>query len=149
MKIAFLAVLILVTLFVALMMFRVKRSEEMKIVRFAPLPNSPNCVSTESQSSDPRTLVPIAYKKPTEEVKSILKSEITQLPRTKLSEDDGQYLRFEFKSNLFGFIDDVEFRIDDTAKKILFRSGSRVGHSDFGVNKKRMEMIRALLAEKI
>ena len=58
------------------------------------------------------------------------------------------YLAFEFRSALFRFVDDVEFLFDEAAKEIRFRSASRVGHSDLGVNRKRMKTIaRAFAAE--
>ena len=55
------------------------------------------------------------------------------------------YVYAEARSRVFGFVDDVEFRFDDSAKKIDFRSASRVGRRDFGVNRSRMETIRELL----
>jgi uncharacterized protein (DUF1499 family) len=51
------------------------------------------------------------------------------------------YVRAEFRSTIFRFVDDVEFLFDEKAKRLQFRSASRVGRSDFGVNRKRMEEI--------
>ncbi|HEY9596037.1 MAG TPA: DUF1499 domain-containing protein, partial [Cyanophyceae cyanobacterium] len=42
-----------------------------------------------------------------------------------------------------GFVDDVEFFLDDNANVIQVRSASRLGESDLGVNRKRIETIRA------
>jgi uncharacterized protein (DUF1499 family) len=53
------------------------------------------------------------------------------------------YLHAEFRSALFGFVDDVEFRMDETAGRIDVRSASRTGYFDFGVNRRRVEEIRA------
>ena len=53
------------------------------------------------------------------------------------------YLRAEFRSRLFRFVDDVELLVDPEAARIEIRSASRVGHSDLGVNRKRVEVIRA------
>jgi uncharacterized protein (DUF1499 family) len=47
------------------------------------------------------------------------------------------------------FVDDVEFLFDDTNKKIHVRSASRVGYSDMGVNRKRVEELRKLLNERL
>lgn len=53
-------------------------------------------------------------------------------------EKSPSYIRAEFKSSVFKFVDDVEFFIDDKEKIIHFRSASRSGYYDFGVNKKRI-----------
>ena len=51
------------------------------------------------------------------------------------------YLHVEFRSAVFGFVDDVEFVVDDAARVIHFRSASRTGWYDFGVNRRRMTQI--------
>jgi uncharacterized protein (DUF1499 family) len=53
------------------------------------------------------------------------------------------YLHAEFASALFGFVDDVEFVVDPGASSIQVRSAARMGYSDMGVNRKRVEAIRA------
>ena len=55
------------------------------------------------------------------------------------------YIAAEFSSKLMGYVDDVEFRKTEDAVHV--RSASRVGHSDMGVNRKRVETLRAALAE--
>ena len=59
------------------------------------------------------------------------------------------YLHYEFTSLLLRFVDDVEFVFDDEAKTIHFRSASRTGYGDLGVNRARMEQVRALVGEKL
>ncbi len=66
---------------------------------------------------------------------------ITAMERSKIVTAEGAYVHAEFRSKLFGFVDDVEFQIDESAGLIHFRSASRLGHSDLGVNRKRMERI--------
>jgi len=56
--------------------------------------------------------------------------------------EEGMYWHIEFRSRVFGFVDDVEFLFDATARLIHVRSASRVGHSDLGVNRARVEKIR-------
>jgi uncharacterized protein (DUF1499 family) len=58
------------------------------------------------------------------------------------------YVHAEFRSALFRFVDDVEFLFDETAKRLHFRSASRVGRSDYGVNRKRMKEIGRELQER-
>ena len=67
-------------------------------------------------------------------------------PRTKVTSHDATTVRAEFTTPLMRFVDDGMFVIDDTAKLIHFRSASRVGYGDHGVNRKRMEEIRTRFA---
>jgi uncharacterized protein (DUF1499 family) len=109
-----------------------------------PCPASPNCVST--QATDTRhAIAPIRYRRSRVEAKEALKAVIRALPRTNLVEETDSYLHYEFTSLLFRFVDDVEFLFDDESKTIHFRSASRTGYGDFGVNRRRMEVIRSLL----
>lgn len=114
----------------------------------APCPSSPNCVSTQSQDED-HAIVPIRYRKSQAEAKEALKEAIRLLPRTTLVEEDGSYLHYEFTSLIMRFVDDVEFLFDDETKTIHFRSASRTGYGDLGVNRRRMEEIRSLLGSKV
>jgi uncharacterized protein (DUF1499 family) len=116
----------------------------------APCPSSPNCVSTLTPASDERHAIPpYRYTKSRAESKETLKGVIATLPRTKLVEEGEAYLHYEFTSRLLRFVDDVEFIFDDEAKTIHFRSASRIGYGDYGVNRDRMEEIRVLANGKI
>jgi len=79
----------------------------------------------------------------------VLKTVIAGLPRTRLVEEDETYLHYEFTSLLLRFVDDVEFLFDDEAKAIHFRSASRTGYGDLGVNRRRMEDIRSRIEGKL
>ena len=114
----------------------------------APCPSSPNCVSTQAQAKS-HIIAPFRYRKSRVEAKKALKEAVRLLPRAKLVVEDESYLHYEFTSLLLRFIDDVEFLFDDEAKTIHFRSASRTGYRDFGVNRKRMEQVRALVSEKL
>jgi len=116
--------------------------------QLTPCPSSPNCVSTQAQDEGHAT-EPFRYRKSRAEAKEALKEVIRSLPRTKLVEEDESYLRYEFTSLLLRFVDDVEFLFDDETKTVHFRSASRTGYSDFGVNRKRMEQVRVLVREKL
>lgn len=114
--------------------------------KLAPCLNSPNCVS--SAATDPRhAIAGFVLDRSPGTAKKELKQAASKLPRAKLISETDIYLHFEFRSLLFRFVDDVEFHIDDATNKIHVRSSSRVGHSDFGVNRRRVEAIRALLPE--
>lgn len=111
-------------------------------------PSSPNCVSTQAQ--DPgHAIAPFRYRKSRAEAKEALKELVRSLSRTKLVEEDESYLHYEFTSLLFRFVDDVEFLFDDDTKTIHFRSASRTGYGDLGVNRTRMEQVRALMAQRL
>jgi uncharacterized protein (DUF1499 family) len=120
----------------------------MSRARLEPCPSSPNCVST--QLSDERhAIVPFRYRKSRAEAREALKQTVRSLPRTKLVEEDESYLHYEITSLLFRFVDDVEFLFDDETKTIHFRSASRTGYGDLGVNRWRMEEIRSLIEGKV
>jgi uncharacterized protein (DUF1499 family) len=63
--------------------------------------------------------------------------------RATIVEEKADYLHAEMRSLIFRFVDDVEFSLDADAGLINVRSASRVGYSDFGVNRRRMQRIRA------
>ena len=65
------------------------------------------------------------------------------MPRARVSMNTGEFLHIEFTSKVFRFIDDVEFYFDEPGI-LHFRSASRIGHSDMGVNRDRMEEIERL-----
>lgn len=108
--------------------------------QLSPCPESPNCVCSQCDSLD-HQMNPWDYSGSTADAMTDLKSSISILPRTQIVEADDDYLYAESKSLLFRFVDDVEFFIDDIEKKIHFRSASRVGRSDLGVNRKRMKKL--------
>jgi uncharacterized protein (DUF1499 family) len=104
-------------------------------------PQSPNCVS--SQSTDEKHYIePLHYEGPMREARDTILTIIRSMKRTKIIVITDEYIRAEFVSALFRFVDDVEFYFNDESKKIHIRSVSRVGYSDLGVNRKRMEQIR-------
>ena len=115
-----------------------------------PCPDSPNCVSTLAQSLDSRhAIAPYRFSRTKSDAKAVLKTVIAGLPRTRLVEEDETYLHYEFTSLLLRFVDDVEFLFDDETKAIHFRSASRTGYGDLGVNRRRMEDIRSRIEGKL
>ena len=116
--------------------------------RLPPCPSSPNCVSTQAQDAG-HAIPPFRYRKSRVEAKEALKEVIRSLPRIKLVEEDESYLHYEFTSLLLRFVDDVEFLFDDETKTLHFRSASRTGYGDLGVNRTRMEQVRALVGGKM
>jgi uncharacterized protein (DUF1499 family) len=109
--------------------------------RLAPCPDSPNCVSSQA-GDDAHRMDPIPFTGDADAAWIRLKAALANQPRTTVVEERGDYLRVEAVSLVFRFVDDVEFLMDRDEKVIHFRSASRVGRSDLGVNRKRMEAIR-------
>jgi uncharacterized protein (DUF1499 family) len=110
--------------------------------KLASCPSTPNCVN--SQSQDPQHgIEPLSYNSTLTEAMAKLKAVIESQQRTKIITETDNYLYAEFTSALMGFVDDVEFLLDDSNKVIQVRSASRLGKSDLGVNRKRIETIRA------
>ena len=109
-----------------------------------PLPpcrRTPNCVST--QASDPaRKMDPIPYRGTPAEARERLLALLRAWPRTRIVREEPGAVAVECRSRIFRFVDDVDFRFDDEARLIHFRSASRLGKSDFGVNRRRMEEMR-------
>ncbi len=109
--------------------------------QFAACPDSPNCVSTQA-TDEKHAIDPIPFPGTKAEAKKRLLTIIHSLPRTRVVEDKPDYLHVEFTSRILRFIDDTEFFLGVTDRMIHFRSASRLGHSDLGANRQRMETIR-------
>ncbi len=120
----------------------------MMVKSLQPCPSSPNCVSTQA-SDQGHGIAPYRYQKNQATAKEALKTILGLQPRAELVEETEAYLHYEFTSLLLRFVDDVEFVLDDVAKTIHFRSASRTGYSDLGVNRRRMEDIRKLVEGKL
>ncbi len=75
-----------------------------------------------------------------------LQTVILAMPRTKIITAEGNYLYAEFTSAFMGYVDDVEFFANPDKGIIEVRSASRLGESDLGVNRQRIEAIRANFA---
>ncbi len=109
--------------------------------RLKPCPDSPNCVNSQAAPADDHFIEPLAYAGTRAEARQRLLEIINETPRTRIIDNREDYIRVEFKSRLFRFVDDVEFYFPDEPL-IQVRSASRVGYSDLGVNRRRIESIR-------
>ena len=104
-------------------------------------PNSPNSVSSLAESEDQR-VSPLPMMGDRDKSVEMLTQVIENMPRASVITVAGPYLHAEFQTRLLRFVDDVEFLIDPDAKVIHIRSASRSGHSDLGVNRQRVEVLR-------
>lgn len=114
--------------------------------RLQPCPGSPNCVL--SQNPDEKhSIQALSYQGGRERILPLFRDLVKSMDRVTLVEEGKNYLRFEFRTKVFGFVDDVEFLFPDDEPIIHVRSASRTGYSDLGVNRKRVEQIRKLFDE--
>ena len=105
----------------------------------------PNCVST-LNTEDGFKANPIVFSGDAASAVAKLKVAIQTEPNVEVVFENVQQIEVTFKTALFGFRDDARFAVNSAANHIEFSSASRVGYSDLGVNRKRMERIRAAFA---
>lgn len=107
--------------------------------KLTPCPGTPNCVCSQSDRPEEKIapLPAVSMDK--------LRSVIEGMERTTVIEQTENYLYAEFQTKLMGFVDDVEFFHDGSV--IQVRSASRLGQSDLGLNRQRVESIRTALKD--
>jgi uncharacterized protein (DUF1499 family) len=111
--------------------------------KFAPPSWKPNCVSSTVEKSDKHYIAPFIYTGDKGAAWKKLVGVVKSQARINVVKESSGYLYVEFKSAGLGFVDDVEFALDDRAGLIQVRSASRLGVRDFDVNRKRIEAVRA------
>ena len=109
--------------------------------KLSPCPSSPNCVS--SLNSDRKHAVePLRYRGSRDDARQRILAVLNSLERARVVRSENDYVHAEFRSRIFRFIDDVELYFAEEDGLIHVRSASRVGYSDLGANRKRVEHIR-------
>ena len=109
--------------------------------RLRACPDSPNCVSSQAPDAAHR-VEPIAFAGDPADVLDRLRRAVVSLPRARIVSVGEGYLHAEFTSLLFRFVDDVELLVDPAERLVHVRSASRVGYSDLGANRRRVDAIR-------
>jgi uncharacterized protein (DUF1499 family) len=113
--------------------------------RFAACKPTPNCVSSQADAADrEHYITPIAFNGTMQELRGAVES----MTRATVISEEGDYLYAEYRSALMGYVDDVELLFDEKARLVHVRSASRLGRSDFGVNRKRIEELRGLIGRR-
>jgi len=117
--------------------------------RLAPPKRTPNNVNSQiDRNADAQHYVePLRYSGDSGKAWAALRRVVDGMPRVKIIRAEPNYLYAEFTSKLMGFVDDTEFYLDEKAGVIQVRSASRLGRGDYGVNRERIETIRAQLAQ--
>ncbi len=114
----------------------------------SPCPKSPNCTRSGDGPGEAPPIPMPASANSVEHAAQLVREAVMSMRGAQLVQDQGARLGFVFRSRFLGFHDDVDLFIDWEAKQIHFRSASRTGWWDLGVNRRRMKRIRALLKDQ-
>ena len=117
--------------------------------RLAPPKRTPNNVNSQiDRTEDPGHYIePLRVRGDARKAWESLLRIVNGMQRVRVVQSESNYLYAEFTTKLMGFVDDAEFYLDDKAGVIHVRSASRLGYGDHGVNRGRIEYIRAKLAQ--
>ncbi|HYL91232.1 MAG TPA: DUF1499 domain-containing protein [Burkholderiales bacterium] len=125
-------------------MFDWRRPKDLGVAdgRLAPCKRSPNCVSSQADPADrEHYIAPIAFRGSMADLRRAVES----MARATVIKADRNYLYAEYRTRLMRYVDDVELYYDDKQGLVHVRSASRLGRRDFGVNRNRVEALRALI----
>lgn len=112
-----------------------------------PCPPSDNCVSSDARDSL-HAVAPFALRVPAKEAWPVVREAVAKLPRTRLVVATPTLLEAECRSAVFGFVDDLRLELRPREGTIAVRSASRLGYSDLGVNRRRVERLREELVRQ-
>ncbi|GAB5406294.1 MAG: DUF1499 domain-containing protein [Aureliella sp.] len=115
--------------------------------QLAKCPDKPNCVS--SQATGEHSIEPLAFDGDAASAWATLKAVVEGFPRTTAVTEEADYMHYEFRTAIMRYVDDVEFLLDEEQSVIHVRSASRIGYSDLGANRKRVEQLRQAFAAKL
>ncbi len=110
----------------------------------SPCPMSPNCVSSLA-TDDVHKIEAFTLTRPVSDAWPEIKAIVLSLPRSKVVEEKPGYLHVEIRSLVFRFVDHLELAAEPASTRVDIRSASARGYSDLGVNRKRIEALRARL----
>ena len=114
--------------------------------RLADCPASPNCVCSQ-QEGDPG-IAPIGFKgAPSSAWTSMLKV-VSAQPRFQVVTQTETYAHFQARTLIMRYVDDIEFLLDPVKSVVNVRSASRLGYSDLGANRARVEALRVALQKE-
>ena len=118
-----------------------------------PCPSAPHCVCSVQDSQDSHYIAPlrVGEKMASDNSKTEAAKVLAKLVQILRSEFSGSVtvvsqsetsVKVEFRSSIFGFVDDGLFAFNAEAGTIEMRSASRVGYWDLGANRRRLERLR-------
>ena len=112
-----------------------------------PCTRATNCVCSEGENVDESYVDPLIFSDDPSRVWVGVKDIIREMGGSIESEYEN-YVHATFRTRIFRFVDDLEARLDSENKCIHLRSASRVGYSDMGMNRKRVEELRLRMTDK-
>jgi uncharacterized protein (DUF1499 family) len=115
--------------------------------KLVPCPDALNCVSTQSQDPS-RAMTPLPFIGTKDQARNRILEMIRGMERSKIIDVTDSYVYAQYRTRFLRFVDDVEFLFDDAAQLVHFRSASRVGYYDFGLNRRRMIEIAKAYQQK-
>ncbi|AIE74214.1 MULTISPECIES: DUF1499 domain-containing protein [unclassified Synechocystis] len=115
--------------------------------QLAPCPDTPNCVNSQIKDDPIHGIEPLHYQGDWADARNLVTEILGVVPGTTIVEAQDNYIRAEARSRLMGFVDDLELYFPGDRPVIEVRSASRLGESDLGVNRRRLEQIRLALAD--
>jgi len=146
MKIFALLLLTLITLFIGRLFFQNMSTPTHlghQAGQLAVMPDKPNAVSSQTDIAE-KQVAPLPYKASREATKQAVLDALTAMGNNVIEVQESHYIYTVFTTDLIRFHDDVELLLDDNSQQVHFRSQSRAGHSDLGVNRQRYEQFKAL-----
>jgi uncharacterized protein (DUF1499 family) len=109
----------------------------------APCPSSPNCVSSDADDDESHHIAALKFSGDAEAAWRRARAAVLALPRTRIVSESATRLHAECTSVLLRYRDDLELRLRAERGEIALRSASRIGYGDMGVNRARVEALRA------
>jgi uncharacterized protein (DUF1499 family) len=109
-------------------------------------PDSPNCVSSQAKDAS-HYIAPFKIIGEVDQAWSTLKTALLSQSRTVITHETDNTLHAQATSLVFRFVDDIDVMLDANTQLIHIRSASRIGYGDFGVNRKRIDMLRLQLQQ--
>jgi uncharacterized protein (DUF1499 family) len=117
------------------------------VTELARCPESPNCVSSSEDRDDSHYIAPLRVQGDPDAAWQALQELLAEDSSFEIAASNDRYLRAVATTKILRFKDDVEFLLDRDAGTIAMRSASRIGYSDLGKNRKRMEEVRVAMIE--
>lgn len=111
--------------------------------QLAPCPESPNCVSTQADPGDSEHYIePVSFDGDVDTARQRMVAILQGMDRTTIETAEGNMIHATARSLIMGFIDDVVIYFDEATNTVHMRSAARLGYSDMGVNRNRIEQIK-------
>lgn len=117
--------------------------------RLSDCPSSPNCVVSQTTHEDEHFVEPLTFTGDASRAWQAAVAAAKDLSGASVVDEREDYLWIECTSRFFRFVDDLELQLVADAQRIDVRSASRLGYSDLGVNRARIESLRSAFAARL